>query len=100
MTSYQFTSLAVDDLFEIWSYIAGDNIEAATAVEDAIFRACAMIAKTPLAGRLRADLTQRPVRFWSVQPYYKYIIVYDPVTKPIQIIRVLHGARDLQALLR
>ena len=29
MSRYQFTPQAVDDLFEIWSYIAGDNLDAA-----------------------------------------------------------------------
>jgi plasmid stabilization system protein ParE len=29
MSQYQFTPEAVDDLFEIWSYIAADNLEAA-----------------------------------------------------------------------
>ncbi|HEY2393912.1 MAG TPA: type II toxin-antitoxin system RelE/ParE family toxin [Candidatus Angelobacter sp.] len=99
MSAYQFTSLAVADLFEIWSYIASDNVQAANAVEEAVYQACNLIAKAPLAGRIRTDLTRLPVRFWFVQPYRNYVIVYDPATKPIQIIRVLHGARDIPALL-
>ena len=99
MIAYQLTSLAVEDLFEIWSYIARDNPEAANAVEEAIYRACALLAHAPLAGRLRPDLTYLPLRFWFVQPYRNYVIVYDPVTKPLQIIRVLHGARNIPPLL-
>ena len=45
------------------------------------------------------DLTPLPVRFWVVQPYSNYLIVYDPEKKPLQIIRILHGARDLPSLL-
>ncbi len=41
MSSYQFTLQAVDDLFEIWSYIAGDDLEAANRVEEAIHVAVA-----------------------------------------------------------
>lgn len=63
MIACQFTPLAVDDLFEIWSYIAQDNVAAANAVEDAIHRAFAFLAQAPLAGRMRPDLTQRPLRF-------------------------------------
>jgi plasmid stabilization system protein ParE len=37
MGGYQFTRQAVDDLFEIWSYIAGDDLEAANRVEEAIY---------------------------------------------------------------
>ena len=99
MIAYQLTSLAIDDLFEIWSYIARDNPEAANAVEEAIYRACALLAQAPMAGRTRPDLTRLPLRFWFVQPYRNYVIVYDPATKPLQIIRVLHGARNISTLL-
>jgi hypothetical protein len=34
MSSYQFTPQAVQDLFEIWSYIAGDDLDAANRVEE------------------------------------------------------------------
>jgi len=69
MSSYQFTPQAVDDLFEIWSYIASDDVDAANRVEEGICTACAFLADTPLAGRIREDLTALPVRFWLVQPY-------------------------------
>lgn len=68
MSSYQLTPQAVEDLFEIWAYIAGDDIEAANRVEAAIYEACALLADTPLAGRFRKDLTNLPLRFWLVQP--------------------------------
>jgi plasmid stabilization system protein ParE len=38
MSSYQFTPQAVEDLFEIWSYIGGDDLDAANRVEDAVTR--------------------------------------------------------------
>jgi plasmid stabilization system protein ParE len=66
MSSYQFTSQALDDLFDIWSYIAGDDLDAANRVEEAIHAACAFLADSPLAGRTREDLTALPVRFWLV----------------------------------
>lgn len=99
MSAYQFTPLAADDLFEIWSYIASGNVSAANAVEKAVHQACNLLAKAPLAGRIRTDLTKLPVRFWFVQPYSNYVIVYDPETKPVQILRVLHGARNIPSLL-
>jgi toxin ParE1/3/4 len=99
MNSYQFTPHAVDDLFGIWSFIAKDNPTAADRVEDAIFRACDFLANSPLAGRTRKDLTPHPVRFWVVQPYSNYLIVYDPEKNPLQIIRIFHGARNTHALL-
>jgi plasmid stabilization system protein ParE len=66
MSEYQFTPQAADDLFEIWSYIARDSIEAANRVEAAICEACNFLAATPLAGHVRKDLSGVPVRFWPV----------------------------------
>jgi plasmid stabilization system protein ParE len=99
MRRYQLTAQAADDLFEIWSYIAEDSVEAADRVEDAVHEACAFVAEAPLRGQVRDDLTDLPVRFWTVQRYPNYRIVYDPDTTPLQIIRILHGARNIPALL-
>jgi antitoxin ParD1/3/4 len=100
MTTYQFTPQAVADLFDIWSFIAEDNPAAADRVEEAVFRACDFLADSPLAGRTRKDLTALPLRFWVVQPYSSYLVVYRPELKPLQIIRILHSARDLPTVLR
>lgn len=100
MSKYQFTPQALADLFDIWSFIAGDNAAAANRVEDAVFRACDFLAGSPLAGRMRSDLTRLPLRFWVVQPYLNYLVVYDPEKKPLQIIRILHTSRDLPSVFR
>ncbi len=47
----------------------------------------------------RPDITSLPVRLWVVQPYSNYLIVYDPEKSPLQIIRILHAARDLPNIL-
>ncbi len=99
MSGYRFTPQAAYDLFEIWSYIARDNLEAANRVEDAVYKACAFLAEGPLRGTVREDLTKLPLRFWAVQAYPNYIIVYDPQKDPLQIIRILHGSRDILAIL-
>lgn len=100
MEKYEITPEAVGHLFDIWNFIAQDNTEAADRVEAAVFRACEFLAGTPLAGRTRRDLTSLAVRFWVVQPYSNYLIVYDPARKPLQIIRILHAARDIPSALR
>jgi plasmid stabilization system protein ParE len=41
-------------------------------------------------------LTSDPLKFWSV---FSYLIAYDPATRQIQIIRVIHGNRDVSAIL-
>jgi plasmid stabilization system protein ParE len=99
MSRYLFTPQAMRDLLDIWSFIARDNREAADRVEAAVFRACDLLAESPLAGRTRNDPTQLPVRFWVLHPYSNYFIVYDAEKKPLQIIRIIHGARDLPSVL-
>jgi plasmid stabilization system protein ParE len=99
MSKYQFTPQALGDLLDIWSTIARENLRAANRVEAAILQACDFLGQSPLAGRTREDLTSLPVRFWVVQPYSNYLIVYDADKKPLRVIRILHGARDLASIL-
>jgi plasmid stabilization system protein ParE len=50
MSGYALTPLAKADIFDIWSYIAGDNQAAADRVEQAIYDACAFLTDGPLRG--------------------------------------------------
>jgi plasmid stabilization system protein ParE len=99
MSKYRFTPQALDDLFEIWSFIARDNLPAADRVEEAVYQACALLGESPFAGHARKDLTRLPVRFWSVPGYSNYLIVYDPENRPVRVIRILHGARNVPEVL-
>ena len=56
-----------------------------------------LLASRPDIGHLREDLTDRPLKFWSV---YSYLVVYDPASDPLAIIAVLHGARDVAQILK
>ena len=91
------TEPAERDLNQIKTYLgdkAGPRVT--RRVMKDIRRAFAMIGRRPGVGHVRDDLTSRPVRFW---PIYSYLIVYDPETKPVHVIRVLHGMRDLPEIL-
>src|SRR5262245_44668107 len=96
MKSFVFTPLAARDLNEIWDYLASDSIEAADRVLVALEKALHGLVKNPVNGHWRDDLADRRHRFFLV---YFYLIVYRPETKPMQVIRVLHASRDIQALL-
>src|ERR1700740_1549977 len=69
MSEYRFTPQAVDDLFEIWSYVAGDSLDGANRVEEAVHSTWAFLADSPHAGRIREDLTALPLRFWRCSPF-------------------------------
>jgi antitoxin ParD1/3/4 len=70
--------------------------EAADRVESVIRAKCVYLATFPGAGHWRRDLTSVDVRFFSV---YSYLIVYRPETKPLQVVSILHGSRDVAAIL-
>jgi antitoxin ParD1/3/4/toxin ParE1/3/4 len=55
------------------------------------------LAGSPGAGHWRIELTDEPVKFFSV---YSYLIVYRPETKPLQVVAILHGNRDVEQLLK
>ena len=85
------------DLLEIWEHVAQDNVDAADRVEQEIQKSVTMLAANPKLGHLRRDLTSKPVRFWCV---YSYLVIYDPETQPLEVIRILSGYRDVAALLK
>jgi toxin ParE1/3/4 len=88
------TSLANLDLIEIAFHIAEQNPIAADAWLDSIGEKCQLLARTPELGRKRADLAP-DLRSFAVG---NYVIFYRPVPEGIQVIRVLHGARDIPPL--
>lgn len=96
MKGFRLSPEAARDIRDIWAYIAQDNIKAARRVRLQIFHACQRIAKNPKIGFTREDLTEKPVRFW---PVGSYLIVYNPARRPIEVVRVVHGARDVPSLL-
>lgn len=98
MASYSLTPDAIADIDDIWNFIAKDSPRAADSVEDEIFAACGRLSESPLQGQVRTEITARRVRFWTIPAYPNYMIVYRPEA-PIQIIRVLHGKRDLKNVL-
>jgi plasmid stabilization system protein ParE len=100
MSAYSLTPLAKEDIFEIWSFIASDSPEIADRVEQAIYDVCALVADAPMRGHSRSDLTNRPLRFWTLTRYPNYTVVYRPETSPVQVVAVLHGRRNLRRILK
>ena len=96
MKRYRLTPAAKIDLAEIHEYIRYDSPRAARRVVTRIREAARRLAEYPGIGHVREDLTDRPFRFW---PVYAYLIVYRPESRPLEIVRILHGARDAGRIL-
>jgi toxin ParE1/3/4 len=88
---------ATTDLSEIWRYIAERNPVAADRVLDEIDRVCRLIATRPKMGRERLELKQlnASIRSFGVM---SWVIFYRIDDEFIEIVRVLHTARDLDAI--
>jgi toxin ParE1/3/4 len=81
------------DVLSIGRNIAEQSQSRATAFRflDRIDDKIKFLARHPLAGEARPDLAA-DVR---VFPVGNYVIFYRPVDEGIEVLRVLHGARDI-----
>ena len=79
------------DVDSISAYVAADNGKAAEELLDRFGKIFEMLVQNPQAGRRRPDLGQN-VRSFAVD---NYVIFYIPQSAGIDIIRVMHGRRDI-----
>ena len=94
MGSIEFRPEARDDLNEIWEFIAKDSPTAATRWINTNEDNCRPVSDHPDMGRLRDD-HEPDLR---VFPVGKYAICYRAIPGGIEIVRVLHFSRDIEAL--
>jgi toxin ParE1/3/4 len=88
------TAKARADLLEIWLYLAERGPAVADRVLDAIERLLRLIALQPLMGRERPELSSG-IRSFVVM---SWVVFYRVRPDAIEVVRVLHGARDLDAI--
>lgn len=91
---YTLSRPARQDLDDIWLYIARDSIEAADRLVDLLTEKLPLIASQPRIGRLREDIAPN----LRCLPVKSYLILYRFLEGSVQIVRVVHGARDPKAL--
>jgi plasmid stabilization system protein ParE len=96
VTQYVLSEDADKDLGGIWDYIAEDNIDAADQWIAKLFDAFDAIGDSPGIGHKREDLTVYPVLFW---PVGAYLVIYRATARPVEIVAVTQGARDVPAFL-
>lgn len=92
------TQLARQDLAEIGRYIAEKSQSRETALRflDNVSTRCELYASQPALGEHCPDLGAN-VRQFAVG---NYIVFYEGMADGIQILRVLHGSRDVPAAWR
>ncbi|HEY5296886.1 MAG TPA: type II toxin-antitoxin system RelE/ParE family toxin [Verrucomicrobiae bacterium] len=94
MKQFRVSDVAQSDLDGIWLYIAQDNLDAADKFIHVIVSRFSKLAAMPLIGRQREELSPRLRSF----PVSRYVVFYRPIENGVEIVRVLHGARDFPPL--
>ena len=96
MAEVLFSPEALQDMEDIRNYIAMDNPEAAERVLNAFEANAALLAMQPGLGQLR--FTLRGLRVRVVSEFPNYLMFYREQAGRVEIVRVLHGARDLKSI--
>lgn len=85
---------AEEDLHTIWRTVAGGSPAAADRLLDDLEETLRLLADYPALGPAR-DVLAPGVRVFPVD---NYLIFYRTPPNGIEVVRVLHAARDLDAL--
>jgi len=92
MRQYVLSPLAERDLIDIWNYVALDSPDAADRVLLKLRDELRKLAANPGLGHWRPDLPVSDLRVWTV---YSYLIIFRFTADDLQVIRIIHGSRDL-----
>jgi toxin ParE1/3/4 len=94
---YLLTPEAEQDLDVIKVYLLREGgSHLARHVLNRLRQAMDFLGRMPGVGHSREDLTSEPVKFWQE---FSFMIVYDPVPRPVHVVRVLHSHQDIASIL-
>jgi len=89
------------DLLESYAFIGLGSARNADRFLEAAEQTFRHLADWPAMGRRWRSPIKRlsNVRVWRVRGFTKWLIFYRPSDDAIEVLRVLHGARDLHTIL-
>lgn len=94
MADYIISPRAEKDIDKILLFIAADNLEASLKFHERLSNRFEILAENPKIGRERPEIKQDLRSF----PEGSYLILYREWAGIVAIVRVLHGARDLDEI--
>ena len=89
---FVLTREAKNDLQDILLDIAEDSPDTAERLRSEFHEGLRALGRSPGIGHFHDELLSRKYRFWN---FYSYVVAYAWEARPIQVICVVHGARDL-----
>jgi toxin ParE1/3/4 len=98
MSQFRLTEQAKTDIRQIWDYIGiiKESPEMAALQIEHIYDSLNLLATQPLLGQLRNDL-KPGLRIFSAD---SYAILYFPYPNGVEVLGIIHGARDIEAMFR
>ena len=97
---YVIRPLAEEDLIESALYIADDNLEAVERFTFALEATIEELCRMPEIGspQVFANPELTGLRVWPISGFEKFLLYYIPHEDWIDIVRILHSARDRERL--
>lgn len=91
----------IRDLIELATYIAEDNLDASDRFLAAAEETFKQLAKMPGIGKLCefSNPNLAGFRQQSIKGFRKYLVFYRLTNTGVEIVRVIHGVRDIEAIL-
>jgi toxin ParE1/3/4 len=91
---------AITDLIDIARSIARNSGPAAERFLVAAEHSFGQLAKSPGLGAVGefSSTHLRDIRRWRVKGFENYLVFYRDLADGVEIVRVLHGARDIEQL--
>ncbi|MFN6526466.1 type II toxin-antitoxin system RelE/ParE family toxin [Nostoc sp. ChiSLP03a] len=90
----------IRDLIDLATYIAQDNLNVSDRFLTAAEGTFKQLAKTPAIGKpckfVHPNLAE--IRQISIKEFQKYLIFYRITESAIDILRVIHAARDIESI--
>jgi toxin ParE1/3/4 len=98
MTSIQKRPQVIRDLIELATYIAEGNMDASDRFLLAAEETFKQLAQMPKMGKLCqfSDPNLIDVRQQAIKGFRRYLIFYRLIDSGVEILRVIHGARDIE----
>ncbi len=94
------TPEARQDLVEQATHIAADSLDAAARFLNAAEETFSLLGRERLLGELCRFRNRRAagLRMWQIRGFESHVIFYRPTSEGIDVVRVIHAARDFRRL--
>ena len=94
--------LAKRDALQIFVYTGEHSLDAAERFLNALNDDIAKLVDMPGVGSLRefANPKLADIRSWPITGFRNYLIFYRTTRSELQVLRILHGARDIERALQ